>query len=86
MPYRDGFSTFRKTPLVALLLLGACATDTLHLAPADPRVPWPIEPPPVEQSSAALSTAADRTGPGLAPTRATTPLSLIPRDVTIWPH
>lgn len=68
MPYRDGFSSFRKTPLVALLLLGACATDTLHLAPADPRVPWPIAPPPVEQSSAALSTAADRTGPRLAPT------------------
>lgn len=65
MPYRDGSSCGRTVALPALVALAACTTNTLDLAPADPRVPWRIERPPFMQGGAPPS--ADEMPPALAP-------------------
>jgi outer membrane protein TolC len=69
MPYRDGFSSVGMAPLLALLLLGACTTDTIDLAPADPRMPWPIERPPFMESSAEVAPTAPDGAAAIDPAR-----------------
>jgi outer membrane protein len=66
MRYRDGLSCGRTVALPALLVLAACTTNTVGLAPADPSVPWRIERPPFMQGAAPPS--ADEMPPALAPT------------------
>lgn len=45
MPRLNSRHFLRRELLLALLLLDACTTNTIDLAPADPRVPWKIERP-----------------------------------------
>jgi outer membrane protein len=67
MAFGDGTRAARKAPLLALLLVGACTTSTIDLAPADPRTPWPIERPPFLQNATARGNADDQTSTEVTP-------------------
>lgn len=71
MPVCEGFDPVGKATVLALLILGACTTNTIDLAPADPRVPWKIERPPVLESGV----QRDQTT-----ARVTTPEGAVPID------